>query len=82
MEPEGWSPCADSCVVEYVGACLANVALDADNSLSIFDTSVTRIRTISRALRADTVELEESEIVLLNHVVAAVDKVVVVVLIA
>ena len=82
MEPEGRSPCTHGSVKEDVGTCLAHGTFYADDSFSILNAGVTLIRSESCTLCADAVKLEEAEIVIANHVVAAVNEVVVICLIA
>ncbi len=82
VEPEGRSPGTHSRVVEDVGTGLAHLVLDGDDGLAVLDAGVGEVGPYCRSLRADAVKLEEAEVVLLYHVLAAVDKVVVVRLVA
>lgn len=82
MEPEGRSPCTHGSIKENVGTCLAYGTFDANDSFSILNTGVTLIRSESCTLGADAVKLEEAEVVIINHVVAAVNEIVVICLIA
>ena len=68
MEPERRSPCAYGCVVEYICTLLAHFVFYAYDSLAILNTGIGEVRTNSRELRTDTIELEETEVVLLDYV--------------
>ena len=76
--PERRSPRSHSGIVEDVGPLLAHVVLNADDGLAVFKSGVGQVGTYGGELGADAVELEEAEVILLNHVVATSHKVVII----
>ena len=74
LEPEGRSPGAHGGVEEHVGLDGADVALDADDALGIFNTRVAGVGTYGRELGRNAVELEEVEAVVSQHVGAGIDE--------
>ena len=82
VEPEWRSPGSYCGVEEDVWTLLAYGTLDADDGLGILLTSGSFIGTDGRSLCTDAIKLEEAEVVTVDHVGAATDEEVVVILIA
>ena len=74
LEPEGRCPCSHGGVEEHVGLYLAELLLDSDDTFGIFFARGSWIRSYGAELSADPVELEEVEVVVVEHKAGAVEE--------